>query len=81
MEIKYDLQQVLSPKKFLTKELRQIPRVDARKEAIKKDIQNALLLSKTYNDFESYLKDKKYQIIKEEPVGNTGRVLFLMKRN
>ncbi|HEY8690681.1 MAG TPA: relaxase/mobilization nuclease domain-containing protein [Chitinophagaceae bacterium] len=64
MEIKYDLQKVLSPKKFLPKELRKIPRIDTRKEAIKKDIQNALLLSKTYNDFESYLKDKKYQIIK-----------------
>ena len=64
MEIKYDLQKVLSPKKFLPKELRKIPRIDTRKEAIKKDIQNALLLSKTFNDFESYLKDKKYQIIK-----------------
>src|ERR1035437_2175465 len=64
MEVKYNLQQVLSPKRFLAKELRQIPRTDTRKEAIKKDIQNALLLSKTYTDFEGYMKQKKYQIIK-----------------
>lgn len=64
VEVKYNLQQVLSPKRFLAKELRQIPRTDTRKEAIKKDIQNALLLSKTYTDFEGYMKQKKYQIIK-----------------
>src|ERR1035437_4222981 len=39
MEIKYGLKQVLSPKKFLSKDLRKIPRTDSRKEAIKKDIQ------------------------------------------
>jgi hypothetical protein len=64
MEIKYGLQQVLSPKKFLPKELRNIPRTDARKEAIKKDIQDALLMSKTYTDFEKQMQQKKYQIIK-----------------
>ncbi|MEJ7821158.1 MAG: relaxase/mobilization nuclease domain-containing protein [Chitinophagaceae bacterium] len=64
MEVKYNLKQVLSPKRFLNKELRQIPRVDARKEAIKNDIQNALLVSKTYPDFERELNLKNYQIIK-----------------
>ena len=64
MEIQYYLQQVLSPKKFLPKELRKIPRTDTRKEAIKKDIQNALLVSKTYSDFEKQMQQKKYQIIK-----------------
>ncbi len=43
MEIKYSLQQVLSPKKFLPRQLRKIPRTDTRKEAIKNDIQDALL--------------------------------------
>lgn len=64
MEIKYDLQQVLSPKKFLTKELRQIPRTDTRKESIRNDIQDALLMSKTYLDFERQMQQKKYQVIK-----------------
>ena len=64
MEIKYDLQKVLSPKKFLPKELRKMPRIDSRKEAIKKDIQDALLISKTYADFEKQMHQKKYQIIK-----------------
>ena len=79
IEIKYDLQRVLSSKKFLTKELRQIPRVDTRKEAIKKDIQNALLLSKTYNDFESYLKDKKYQIIKGRGIAFNDKMRVYVK--
>ena len=64
MEIKYGLKQVLSPKKFLSKDLRKIPRTDSRKEAIKKDIQDALLISKTYTDFEKQMQQKKYQIIK-----------------
>jgi hypothetical protein len=64
MEIKYNLQKVLSPKKFLAKELRKISRIDSRKEAIKKDIQDALLVSKTYLDFERQMQQKKYQIIK-----------------
>ncbi len=64
MEVKYNLQQVLSPKKFLAKELREIPRIDSRKDAIRKDVQDALLMSKTYRDFERQLLQKKYQIIK-----------------
>ncbi len=64
MEIKYGLQQVLSPKKFLPQQLRKIPRTDTRKEAIKKDIQDALLTSKTYSDFEKQMQQKKYQILK-----------------
>ncbi len=64
MEIKYELQKVLSPKKYLPKELRKMPRTDSRKETIKKDIQDALLVSKTYADFEKQMQQKKYQIMK-----------------
>ena len=64
MEIEYDLQKVLSPRNFLPKELRKMPRTDSRKEAIKKDIQDALLVSKTYIDFEKQMQQKKYQIMK-----------------
>ena len=42
MEVKYNLRQVLSPTKFLTKGLREIPRLDTRKGAIRKEVQDAL---------------------------------------
>lgn len=71
MEVKYSLKQILSPKKFLSKELRQIPRTDTRKEGIKNDIQNALLVSKTYLDFERQMKQKNYQIIKARGIAFT----------
>jgi len=64
MEVKYNLHQVLSPKRFLSKELRQVPRADTRKESIRNDIQDALLMSKTYLDFERQMQQKKYQVIK-----------------
>ncbi len=35
MELKFDLTQVLSPRRFLPKDQRQIPRQDARKEKLK----------------------------------------------
>jgi hypothetical protein len=64
MEQQYNLQQVLSPRKFLSRELRKIPRADARKEAIKNDLKIALLSSKNFNEFELRMKEKKYQVIK-----------------
>jgi hypothetical protein len=64
MEQKYGLQKVLSPGKFLSKEMRQIPRSDSRKEAIKNDIKMCLLTSKNYSEFEAIMKGKSYQVIK-----------------
>jgi Relaxase/Mobilisation nuclease domain len=64
MEQKYNLQQVLSPRKFLSKEMRQIPRSDARKEAMKNDVKVCLVSSKNYNEFEAFMKQKSYQVIK-----------------
>ncbi len=64
MERKYGLQKVLSPGKFLSKEMRQIPRSDSRKEAIKNDIKMCLLTSKNYSEFEANMKRKSYQVIK-----------------
>lgn len=63
-ELKYGLQQVASPGKFLPKEKRQTLRFDTRKEAMKKAIGLTLLESKTYEDFESKMKQKGCQIIK-----------------
>ena len=64
MELKYELQQVLNPKKFLSKEMRLIPRLDRRKELLKTCIKNALNQSKNYAEFEQKMKAKGYQVIK-----------------
>lgn len=64
MELKYDLKQVLSPRLFLSKEQRLIPRHDKRKEQIKLHIQESLSASTNYADFERLMKEKNYQVIK-----------------
>jgi hypothetical protein len=64
MELKHELKQVLSPKRFLTKELRQIPRHDLRKEQLKNDIKESLAASKNYSEFENKIKRKGYEIFK-----------------
>ncbi|MES2004720.1 MAG: relaxase/mobilization nuclease domain-containing protein [Bacteroidota bacterium] len=64
MELKYEIEQVLSPKQFLPKELRNEPRIDARKETIKNDIRDALLESKNYIEFEKRMRQKNYEVIK-----------------
>jgi hypothetical protein len=40
MEEKYQMQKVLSPGRFLSKELKKMPRMDARKDQLKSDIKN-----------------------------------------
>src|SRR5664279_24655 len=52
MELQYELQHVLNPKKFLSKEMRLNPRLDLRKELLKACINNALNQSKNYAEFE-----------------------------
>jgi hypothetical protein len=42
MEQKYELKQVLSPRRYLSKEQRNIPRFDTRKELLRNKIQQAL---------------------------------------
>jgi hypothetical protein len=64
MELKYNLKQVLSPRKYLSKEQRLIPRNDKRKEQIRIDIRNSLLVSRNYNEFERLMKEKRYEVIK-----------------
>ena len=68
MEQKYNLQQVLSPRKFLSKEMRQIPRSDARKTTLKNDISECLVSSKNYHEFEALMKQKSYQVIKSRGI-------------
>jgi hypothetical protein len=61
-ELKYGLKQVLSPRRFLPKELRQIPRNDSRKQALETSIIDALFKANTYAHFEAMMKEKGYKI-------------------
>ena len=64
LEKQYDLKQVLSPRRFLNQEERLIPRQDSRKEALKENIQEALQQSKDYNQFETFMIQRGYQVLK-----------------
>ncbi|HVU57728.1 MAG TPA: relaxase/mobilization nuclease domain-containing protein [Puia sp.] len=64
MEKQYNLQQVLSPRRFLSPKERQIPRQDTRKEQLRTDIQDALRQTYTYPDFEKTMQEKGYRIDK-----------------
>ena len=71
MELKFDLAQVLSPRRFLPKEQRQIPRQDARKEQLKNNIQSMLKEVSNYQQFEQGMKALGYDVLK-------ARVLHLL---
>lgn len=62
MEIKHELQQVLSPRRFLSQQLRNQPRHDYRKEQLQKDITQCLLVSENVKHFEQLMKLKAYSI-------------------
>ncbi len=62
MERQYGLQQVLSPKKFLSQKERQLPRLDSRKMKLQNDIRQCLFLAKNYEQFEGLMKRKKITI-------------------
>ena len=64
MELGFNLTQILSPRKFLPKDQRQIPRLDARKEQLKSNIQKALQQTINYQQFEQRMKLMGYQVLK-----------------
>jgi len=64
MEIKLGLRQVLSPRRYLSREQRHLPRLDARKEQLREHIRQSLSVSKTYTQFEERIKGLGYQIVK-----------------
>ena len=63
-ELKYGLKQVLNPKRFLSKEQRNIPRSDQRKEKLRENIKEALNKSSTFKEFEQKMRARGYEIIK-----------------
>jgi len=64
MELKYGLKEVLSPRKFLSKEQRLMERQDIRKEKLKEHIRLSIRESKTIKEFEDKMKKLGYEIIK-----------------
>ncbi len=64
MELRHGLQQVLNPRRYQTKELRKLPRLDQRKEQLKNDIRECLSKAHNYQQFEQLMRQKKYQVLK-----------------
>jgi hypothetical protein len=64
LEKQYNLQQVLSPRAFLSVKERQLPRHDSRKEKLKIDIRQTLELVRSYPEFEQKMQVLGYKVIK-----------------
>jgi hypothetical protein len=64
MELKYQLKQVLSPRRYLSQEQRNIPRFDHRKELLRSNIQHALKECYNLPQFEQAMNKKGYQVTK-----------------
>jgi len=64
LEKKYDLQEVLSPRAFLSPKDRLLPRHDNRKEKLKVNIQQTLKYAGSYLEFERQMKDLGYKVLK-----------------
>ncbi len=71
MELKYQLKQVLSPRRYLSQQQRNIPRHDQRKERLQQDIGQVLSKSINYQQFEQRMKEKGIQITKGRGISFT----------
>lgn len=64
MEIQYNLRQVISPRQFLPRGQRVLPRLDQRKELLRQHIQQALKESRHFQEFERKMEERGYQVVK-----------------
>lgn len=64
VEIEYSLKKVLSPRRFLSPEQRQIPRHNERKEHLKETIAKALAVSRVFPEFEKNVRASGYSVEK-----------------
>lgn len=64
LEKQYGLQEVLSPRKFLSATDRQLPRHDSRKEKLRADIQQTLKQTSSYPAFEKHMEGLGYKVLK-----------------
>src|SRR5690242_10575366 len=68
MELKYNLQQVLSPRRYLSKEQRLLPRSDERKKALAQAIRNSVSNSKDLDHFIRIMQSKGYKVVKSRGI-------------
>jgi hypothetical protein len=68
MEVKHELKQVLSPRQYLSKELREIPRQDQRKDLLREHIRQSLSAAKDYREFEQKMRQFNYEVIKSRGI-------------
>ncbi|MBZ4191557.1 relaxase/mobilization nuclease domain-containing protein [Niabella sp. 3A5MI-3] len=64
MEQKFKLQQVLSPRRFLSKDQQLLPRNDQRRDHIKAQLRQILHSSKTMESFQQKVREQGFEIIK-----------------
>ena len=68
MELKLNLRQVLSPRKYLSQEQRLLPRSDERKKVLALAIRNAISNSKDIEHFTRMMHSKGYKVIKSRGI-------------
>jgi hypothetical protein len=64
LEKQYKLQEVLSPRAFLSPKDRLLPRQDQRKEKLKTDIRQTLEKARNYSEFEQRMQALGYKLVK-----------------
>lgn len=64
MEFKFNLRQVLSPKKFLSRDQRNLPRQDERKKQLNITIRKTIHKSKSLDHFLAMMQSQGYKVIK-----------------
>ncbi len=68
LEKQYNLQQILSPRAFLSADERLLPRHDKRKERIREDIRRTLKEVSRYSEFEMKMTALGYKVIKSRGI-------------
>jgi hypothetical protein len=68
LEKEYHLQEILSPRAFLSPSERQLPRHDIRKDRLRDNIQRTLKEVSQYSEFEKRMTDLGYKVIKSRGI-------------
>ena len=63
-ELKYNLQQVQNPARYLSREQRNLPRTDSRKKQLSLSIRRAFHQSKSFDYFKALMQSQGYKVIK-----------------
>ena len=75
LELKHELKQVLSPRKFLSQQQRlehkQEQRIDQRKEQLKQNIRDCLLTANNFTDFIRKMEQRQVQVYKSRGISFT----------